>query len=108
MAIEIKGFSVIIPRSLIDSVYPGGSEKLIHERTILPESYDEYLISFSADDSLGVENIISEWTDLGLRDIRKRKGKRTWIDICLADSEEGPTLPCKWIKFEKGSVEYRL
>lgn len=106
MSIEIKVFSIIIPRSIIDPVYPGGSKSLIEERQISEEFYDDKLVSFSAGDSIEIEAIIEEWTRLGLRDIRKRKGKRAWIDLCLAESSEGPTLPCKWIKFENGRAEY--
>jgi hypothetical protein len=108
MSIEVKSFSVIIPRSLIDGAYPGGVETLIEERHIPPELYDDNIVSFNAEDSIEIDSIIEEWTNLGLRDIRKRKGKRSWIDICLVESSVGPTLPCKWLKFENGLAEYSV
>jgi len=108
MAIKIESYSVIIPRVIIDPVYPGGSDALIVESEIPAEFYDENLISYGASDSIEIERIIGEWTNRGLRDIRKRKGKRVWIDLCLVDSEEGPTLPCKWIKFNNGIAEYKI
>jgi hypothetical protein len=106
MSVQLEGFNIIIPRVLIDSVYPGGSEKLLDESQISNHFYDDNIVRFGASDTLEVGQIIEEWTGRGLRDIRKRKGKRTWIDLCLIDSEDGLTLPCKWIKIENGSAVF--
>ena len=106
MSIQLKDFNIIIPRAIVDSLYPGGSLILIEEKKIPEYFYDENLIRFGAADTLEIGNIIEEWTARGLRDVRKRKGQRTWIDLCLVHSEEGLTLPCKWIKIEKDRAEY--
>ncbi len=104
MAVKLEYFSIIIPRNKIDSIYPGGSDTLILDSNISEDSYDENLIRFGAEDSLEIGAIIEEWIGRGLRDIRKRKGKRVWIDLCLIDPSGEPTLPCKWIKIENNQA----
>ncbi len=106
MSVLLEFFSIIIPRKIIDPVYPGGSQSLIQEMDIPECSYDENLVRFTARDSIGIGEIIEIWTNRGLRDVRKRKGKRAWIDLCVVDSSGEPTLPCKWIKTENGKAEY--
>ena len=106
MSVELEGISIIIPRKLIDPIYPGGSEALIQETGISKHFYDDNLVLFGAADSIEVGTIIEQWTDRGLRDIRKRKGKRTWIDMCVVDSDGELTLPCKWIRIDDGVAEY--
>jgi hypothetical protein len=106
MAIKLELFSIFIPRTIIDSTYSGGSKALIEERNINNDSYDEHLVRFVAEDSIEIDTVIEEWAERGLRDIRKRKGKRTSIDLCLVDSEVGLTLPCKWLRVENGYAEY--
>lgn len=100
MAVQLENFNIIIPRAVLDSIYEGGSEAYIREESIGVQFYDEKILRIGASDSLEIGNIIEEWTGRGLRDIRKRKGRRTWIDLCLIDADEGLTLPCKWISVE--------
>lgn len=107
MPIQLKDYNIIIPRTVLDSMYPGGAEAVIKENQISDEFCDEYMVRLGAVDSLEIGKIIEEWTARGLRDIRKRKGKRTWIDLCLVDADDGLTLPCKWIKVENGTAEYQ-
>lgn len=107
MSVHLEGYNIIIPRLIIDSVYEGGSDAFIEDSQIEDQFHDDQIVRISAADTLDIGRIIEEWTDRGLRDIRKRKGKRAWIDLCLIDAEEGLTLPCKWIKIEKGSAEFQ-
>ena len=106
MAIQIEDISIVIPRYLIDRIYPGGSKALIEEEAISDNFYDDELVRFGASDSIEVGTIIELWTERGLRDIRKRKGKRSWIDLCVIDHLDGPTLPCKWIRTENNRAEF--
>jgi len=106
MSVHLEGFNIIIPRNIIDSTYEGGSDAFVRDAQIEKPFFDEQIVRIGAADTLDIGRIIEEWTGRGLRDIRKRKGKRTWIDLCLVDAEEGLTLPCKWIRVENGLAEF--
>ena len=106
MAVQLENFNIIIPRAVIDGAYEGGSEAFIKEAHIEDLYFDEKIVRIGASDSLEIGTIIEEWTARGLRDIRKRKGKRTWIDLCLIDTYEGLTLPCRWISIEGKSATF--
>lgn len=106
MAVQLEDFNIIIPRTLIDNVYEGGSDAFIKDADISENFTDDKIVRIGASDSLEIGNIIEEWTGRGLRDIRKRKGNRTWIDLCLIDTDEGLTLPCKWISVNGKTAEF--
>ncbi len=88
MSIQLKDLNVIIPRNIIDNIYSGGSLALIENLKLSAEFYDENIICFGAEDSIEIGTIIEEWTDRGLRDVRKRKGKRVWIDLCIVGNDQ--------------------
>lgn len=48
---------------------------------------------------MDVQLRIDEWKRNGLRPTRTIAGVTEWNDLCVVDSFSGPTMPCRWLKY---------
>jgi len=60
---------------------------------------DQHLYREGAMNSMDVQLRLDEWKRSGLRLTRKNSGVLEWNDVCVVDSFSGPTLPCRWLKY---------
>ena len=61
--------------------------------------FDEHLYREGAMNSLDLMLRLEKWKKAGLKLTRKRSGVVEWDDLCVVDSFSGPTLPCRWLKY---------
>lgn len=112
MAILLECFSIIIPianlkmSNMIEDV-----EGFLIEQRNSPSGYsfDKYLLRYPGGmNSFDLIQSLEFMKSQGFKLYQTHKGVKHWQDICVASSIEGPTLPCKWLEYdrEKGIVWY--
>ncbi len=108
MAIHVQFYNILIPIAVIENCKDiGGFQGILdfhkQQGTSKRILYDEYLFSDRAMSPSDVETIAKFWEKQGLAWTEKRDGKEYWKDLCVVSCIEGPTLPCKWIEYDRNS-----
>ena len=96
MTIQLECINIIIPISkMVECIgFRAVEEHLSHAE------HDDHLCRFGAMDPFSIHCIMEEWEKVGLKPQRKRKGVPYWADLCVVDTFDGPTLPCRWLEFD--------
>jgi|GEM_PF-4631305 len=101
MPVILEVFSLVIRRDRIEAVLPGGWEQFVAERGGLPPEgwWDDDLVRTGAMSGFGIQLLVDDCRDMGLRLTGKRDGQEVFKDMCvIASYEDRPTLPCDWIE----------
>jgi hypothetical protein len=102
--IPIEFLNLIIKRSSLDKIYPGGSSAFITNHEPFDgqvNAYDEDFVKFGAMGPGDIHAIAEDMESLGLIGVTDRSGEQFWIDYCVIDELFGPTLHCDWIKYDR-------
>lgn len=101
VAVALEFINFIVPIFVIKMKYPGGWGQCLKDHDdLIGETlwYDDYLLRNGAMSSVGIEDLVKYWTELGLTPISIVEGKRTWSDCCVIEHMFGGlTLDCSWI-----------
>jgi hypothetical protein len=102
--IPIEFLNLVIKRSALDRVYPGGSSAFIKEREPFDgrvKAFDESLVKFGAMGSNVINKLAQEMESIGLVGITRINNQECWADFCVIDQLMGPTACCKWIRYDR-------
>jgi len=107
MAVKIEFISVIVPVRVIEERFSEGMAwfgKVFGE----PAS-DGKLVRMGAMNQIDILSIVQALERGGLKGTFRKGGKEQWLDFCVVDRFNGPTLPCDWIKVDlkQGKAELR-
>ncbi len=111
MLIPIEFLNLIIKRSSLDRIYPGGSPAFITKHEPFDgrvNAYDEDFVKFGAMGPSDIHAIAEDMESLGLIGVTDKSGEQFWTDYCVIDELMGPTLRCDWIKYNGKSRTVEL
>jgi hypothetical protein len=98
MSVPIEYFSVIVPVRTIEERFNGG---LARFREVLGEGQtDGELVRLGGMSPMVIAWIVKDLERGGLKGIKSHDGKDVWLDYCIVDRCQGPTLPCSWIQVD--------
>jgi hypothetical protein len=107
MAIALEFIDVVIPIAKIRDSYPGGWEQcLLDYATLLGRRvwYDQHLFRDGAMSPPDAKLLVEGWAVLGFELTETRRDGLYWKDLCVVDwHQDGPTLPCDWLSFDRAS-----
>jgi hypothetical protein len=109
--IPIEFLNLIIKRSSLDRIYPGGSSAFITNHAPFDgqvNAYDEDFVKFGAMGPGDIHAIAEDMESLGLIGVTDKSGEQFWTDYCVIDELMGPTLRCDWIKYNGKSRTVEL
>ena len=101
MSVLVEALSLVIPRTILDASYPGGTETFMLDmcEPDIPARLvcaDDQLVSVSfphADAALGIG---AHLLDLGITAV----DEDCFLELAFVDQEDGPTMPCDWIEWQ--------
>ena len=101
MSVLVEALSLVIPRTVLDASYPGGTETFMLDmcEPDVPARLicaDDQLVSVSfpgADAALGVGAHLLE---LGITAV----DEDCFLELAFVDQTAGPTMPCDWIEWQ--------
>lgn len=103
MSVLIEALSVVVPRSVLDRSWPGGTDAFLAkcqeaETDARYAVMDRFLVavSFLAPDE--AQRIIRE---LGEHGIEEPDEERRADDVAFLDQHMGPSMPCAWLEWRK-------
>jgi len=103
MSIQLECLNLVIPIHKLKKKYSKalGDIDTFLEQAQSQEGFwlDEHLYREGAMNPLDLMLRLDEWEKAGLKLTRKRLGVVEWNDLCVVDSFSGPTLPCRWLKY---------
>lgn len=104
MSIILEVINIVIPIHKLKkkcSTTLGNIEAFLDEQTAPGRGCwrDEHLYREGAMNSMDIQLRLEEWKRNGLSLTRKNAGILEWNDVCVVDSFSGPTLPCRWLKY---------
>ena len=109
--IPIEFLNLVIKRSSLDRVYPGGASVFIQNHEPFDgrvNAYDDHFVKFGAMGPEDIHAIAEDMESLGLIGITEQNGEQVWTDYCVIDELMGPTLQCDWIKYDRKSRAVKL
>ena len=94
MSVLAEAISVVIPRTVLERKYPGGTERYRRDCPNRTYCADEYLsrIGFMVPDDVGA--FVEHLARYGL--VHLRDGRS--VDISVVDQFRGVTAPCNWLE----------
>ena len=104
MPIPIEFLNLVIRRSALNRVYPGGSSAFIQNHEPFDgrvNAYDDDFVKFGAMGPSDIHAIAEDVESLGLIGVEDKGGDQFWTDYCVIDELMGPTLQCDWIKYDR-------
>ena len=107
MTVRIKYISLIIPIYNLNKFYPGGAEQYILEHSSFPRPkrlldwHDSKIVRRLAMNYMDIISFIEEFKNFGLTPTVTVNNQLQWQDMCIVDKIKGPTLPCRWLKYNK-------
>lgn len=106
MAIKIEFLSVIVSVRAIEEQFHGGMEGF-KDKCGEPQT-DGKLVRMGAMNQLDLLEIIHALELGGLKKTFFKDGREHWLDLCVVDRFDGPTLPCEWIEVDLEKGEARM
>ncbi|CAN5308847.1 hypothetical protein BH09GEM1_BH09GEM1_18540 [soil metagenome] len=102
MSVLVEALSLIIPRTVLDVSYPGGTDAFMRKMCdpdipSLLVSADDELVSVSFPGAEAATDITTELLALGITAV----DEDCFIEMVFVDQSDGPTMPCDWIEWRK-------
>lgn len=107
MAVKIDFFSVIVPVRAIEERFRGGMAGF--GKVFGEPANDGRLLRMGAMNQIDLPEIIHAIERGRLKGTCHMDGRGHWLDFCVVDRFQGPTLPCSWLKVDlkKDEVEFQ-
>ena len=105
MAIQLEFIDLVVPRSVIEAMYPGGWDGCLSDHRSLIGGrvwFDEYLFRDGAMNPTDIKALVERWERLGLQFQKTLDdGTVAWNDLCVVEGMfRGATLPCDWLEVD--------
>lgn len=111
MAVTLSCFNLLIPRTLIESRYPGDWQLWVknyytsHSDRI---DFDDELFRISSMNNMDLEILLIECSGLGFKLLKTLDHATQWHEICVVQSMMSePTLPCDWVEIIDNAAIYK-
>lgn len=104
MSIPIQFVNLVIRRSSIDRVYPGGSSKFLSDYGPfdgIARASDDHLVKFGAMSASDIDEFIKPLKELGLKGLVENQGVLAWQDYCVIDELFGFSEICGWLTYNR-------
>lgn len=102
MAVALEFIDLIVPRTVIERVYPGGWDGCLeHHEDVIGGAvwHDDHLLREGAMSPDGITWLIDRWRERGIEPYGEREGQKYWKDCCVVEGMfGGKTLPCDWLE----------
>jgi hypothetical protein len=95
MAVLIEGISVVVRRSRIDVLYPGGWDAFVSDCPNRTLCADEDLARVGFMDPTDVEAFVKRLESFGFVYCRDAEA----VDLAVVDQQQGPATACSWLEF---------
>jgi hypothetical protein len=102
MSVLVEALSLIIPRTVLDVSYPGGTDAFMLKmcEPDVPSRLvcaDEELVSVSFPGADAAQVVGAQLLELGIVAV----DEDCFVEMAFVDQADGPTLPCDWIEWRK-------
>lgn len=97
MSVLCEAISVVIPRAVLDRLYPGGTDGYAAATPNRTFCADEHLTRIGFMHPADVKQQIDHLVAVGLTPAEDD----VFVDLAVIDQFEGSTLPCPWIDWER-------
>jgi hypothetical protein len=107
MSVLVEALSLIIPRTVLDVSYPGGTDAFMRKMCepdipSLLVCADDELVSVSFPGAQAATAVSAQLLDLGIIAV----DEDCFMEMAFVDQAVGPTMPCDWIEWRKDEAGY--
>ncbi len=101
MSIKLEFCNVIVPVPLLHKRL--GKEASAPYYAHISDTcwHDEHLFREGCMDDYVLKEMLDDWEEKGFNLITYIDGVKHWNEVCVVNSGFGPSIPCRWISFDK-------
>jgi len=100
VAIKLEVCSLIVP---ITSIKQKLGDAVYEKRYSLITDWcwhDDYLYRDGCMDALALNEMLTEWEGKGFQLMNIINGRKYWHEVCVVNSDYGPSYPCDWLEYD--------